>query len=69
MVGSLLTERAQPLPADLQGFLDQATAANEGAVYVSFGTWANPTDDNLLSIARGLNALDKHVLWKLDLGT
>ena len=68
LVGSVLAEDAKPLPAELDAFLNQGLAANQGqgAVLASLGTLALLTEHEVRSIAQGLCALDTHVLWKLD---
>lgn len=68
LVGSVLAEDAKPLPAELDSFLNQGLAANQGqgAVLASLGTLALLTEHEVRSIAQGLCALDIHVLWKLD---
>ena len=69
MVGSLLIEDAQPLPAELKAFLDEALSDAEGAAYASFGTAVTLSGEELKTVAKGLTSLDKYVLWKLDIGT
>ena len=68
LVGSVLAEDAKALPAELDAFLNQALAANggQGAILASLGTLALLTEHEVRSIAQGLCALDRHVLWKLD---
>lgn len=68
LVGSVLAEDARPLPAELSAFLDQGLPDHhgQGAVFASPGTLALLTEDEVCSIAQGLVALDKHVLWKQD---
>ena len=68
LVGSVLAEDAKPLPAELDAFLNQGLAANQGqgAVLASLGTLALLTEHEVRSIAQGLCALDTYVLWKLD---
>lgn len=56
----------QPLPADLDTFLQQGLADGHSGVFVSMGTMARMTDDELHSMARGLSALPNPVLWKLN---
>lgn len=57
---------AKPLPADLSTFLSQGLAQGHSAVYVSMGTLARYTSDELHSMARALSALPNPVLWKLE---
>ena len=66
MVGPILAEDAKPLPADINAFLDEALTSGHPAVYVSMGTLAMPSEEELLSMVRGLSALPNPVLWKLD---
>ena len=68
VVGSVLAEDAKPLPAELSDFLDQGRldSHGQGAVFASLGTLALLTEDEVRSIAQGLVALDRHVLWKQD---
>lgn len=68
LVGSVLAEDARPLPAELSAFLDQGLPDHhgQGAVFASPGTLALLTEDEVCSIAQGLVALDKHVLWRQD---
>ncbi len=66
MVGPILQEEAEPLPADLNTFLDKAMSSGLGAVYVSMGTLAVLSGDEVRSMAAALSALKNPVLWKLD---
>ncbi|DBB07554.1 TPA: hypothetical protein ACH3X3_009010 [Trebouxia sp. C0006] len=66
MVGPILAEDAKPLPADINAVLDEALTSGHPAVYVSMGTLAMPSEEELLSMVRGLSALPNPVLWKLD---
>ncbi|DBA74190.1 TPA: UDP-glycosyltransferase-like protein [Trebouxia sp. C0004] len=66
MVGPILLEDAKPLPADLKTFLDKAVSSGLGAVYVSMGTLAVLSEDEVWSMAAALSALKNPVLWKLD---
>lgn len=66
MVGPILLEEAQALPADLSKFLDQGVSGGMGAVYVSMGTLVRLGEDEVLSMAAALTALRHPVLWKLD---
>ena len=66
-MGPLLAETAKPLPADLAGFLDSGLSHGHPAVYVSMGTWARLTKDELTSMAEALSALPYNpILWKFD---
>jgi len=47
MVGPILQEEAEPLPADLNTFLDKAMSSGLGAVYVSMGTLAVLSGDEV----------------------
>ncbi len=66
MVGAILAEDAKPLPADLSTFLVQGLSSGHAAVYVSMGTLAMPSEEELQSMVQGLSALPNPVLWKLD---
>ena len=66
MVGPLLTDDAKPLPADMTAFLDKGLTHGHPAVYVSMGTWARLTKDELIAMGAALSALPNLVLWKLD---
>ena len=66
MVGPILAEDAKPLPPDISTFPDEALTSGHPAVYVSMGTLAMPSEEELLSMVRGLSALPNPVLWKLD---
>lgn len=66
MVGPILLDEAKPLPADLQAFLDQGLTGQHGAVYVSMGTLARLSEEEVQSMAAALCALPNPVLWKLD---
>ncbi len=66
MVGPILAEDAKPLPPDISTFLDEALTSGHPAVYMSMGTLAMPSEEELVSIVRGLSALPNPVLWKLD---
>ena len=65
-VGPILLDEAKALPADLQAFLDQGVSGPHAAVYVSMGTLARLSDDEVQSMAAALSALPNPVLWKLD---
>lgn len=65
VVGPILAEEAQPLPADLDKFLSQGIDG-PGAVYISMGTLARLNEAELLRMAEALSALPNPVLWKLD---
>ena len=67
MVGPLMATPAQPLPIALNVFLKQGLADGHGAVFVSMGTMARMTEEELHSMARGLSALPNPILWKLNL--
>ena len=67
LVGPLMAEAAKPLPAELSSFLEQGLDEGQGAVFVSMGTMARMTADELHSMALGLSALPNPVLWKLNL--
>ncbi len=66
MVGPILAAPAQRLPAGLQAFVEQGIAEGHGAVYVSMGTAARLTEQELHSLAGTLSALPNPVLWKLS---
>ena len=66
MVGPLLAENAKPLPTDLAQFLDQGLPNGHPAVYVSMGTFARLTEDELSAMGSALSSLPNPVLWKLD---
>ena len=66
MVGPLLTADAEPLPADLNDFLNQGLHNNVGAIYVSMGTLGKLSKAEVQSFAQAFRALPNPVLWKLD---
>ncbi len=66
MVGPILAEDAKPLPPNMNTFLDEALTSGHPAVYVSMGALAMPSEEELVSMVRGLSALPNPVLWKLD---
>ena len=70
-VGGIHCRPAQPLPQDLQDYLDGA--GEQGFVFVSMGTSVNPTTmppELLRTIVAALGRLPYRVLWKFqrDLG-
>ena len=67
MVGPLMAAPPEPLPAALDTFLLQGLADGHGGVFVSMGTMARMTEEELHSMARGLSALPNPILWKLNL--
>ena len=66
VVGPILPEPPKPLPKELDSFLQQGTAEELGAVYVSMGTAARLSEEALYSMAQGLSALPNPVVWKLS---
>ena len=66
LVGPVLAEDAKPLAAELNMFVESGLSQGLGAVYVSMGTLARMTDEEVHSMAAGLSALPNPVLWKLD---
>ncbi len=66
MVGPLLVDSAKPLPADLEAFVEQGMAEGHGALYVSMGTAARLTEEEMHSLASSLSALPNPVLWKVS---
>ena len=66
MVGPILLKEAKALPADLDSFLQQGTSGPHGIVYVSMGSLAMLSEDEVQSMAAALSALPNPVLWKLD---
>ena len=66
LVGPILAEPAKKLPSQLSNFLEEGTANNQGAVYVSMGSAARLAEAQLHSMAQGLSGLPNPVLWKLS---
>lgn len=66
LVGPVLAEDAKPLASELNMFLESGLSQGLGAVFVSMGTLARMTDEEVHSMAAGLSALPNPVLWKLD---
>ncbi len=65
MVGPILAETAKHLPADLKAFVQQGASEGHAAVYVSMGTAARLTTQELHSLKTSLASLPNPVLWKL----
>ncbi len=65
MVGAILADDAKPLPVDLRAFLEQGLAEGHGGVYVSMGTAARLTQQEMQSLSEALSALPNPVLWKV----
>ena len=66
MVGSVLAADSKPLTADLSRFVESGMHEGHGAVFVSMGTLASITHEEVQAMATGLSALPNPVLWKLD---
>ena len=66
MVGAIMAEPAKPLPGDLEAFLGQGMAQGHGGVYVSMGTAARLTEQEMRSLSQALSALPNPVLWKVS---
>ena len=66
MVGAILADEAKPLPVDLRAFLEQGLAEGHGAVYVSMGTAARLTQQEMHSLSEALSALPNPILWKVS---
>ena len=62
MVGSVLYEPPQPLPPNLQQYMDNCS---QGVLYTSMGTLGILTRSELQGLAGGLARLPQCVLWKL----
>ena len=67
-VGPVLAEDAKPVTADLAAFLNQGLQDGHAAVFVSMGTLARLSLEELTSMASALSRLPNPVLWKLDPG-
>jgi len=67
-VGPVLAEDANPVPADLAAFLNQGLPDGHAAIFVSMGTLARLSLEELTSMASALSRLPNPVLWKLDPG-
>jgi UDP:flavonoid glycosyltransferase YjiC (YdhE family) len=65
MVGPALPARANPLPVDLQDWLDAQDAVNRPIVYVAFGTMFRHTVASVRKLEALLASLDVAVLWSL----
>ncbi|KAA6426439.1 MAG: UDP-Glycosyltransferase glycogen phosphorylase [Trebouxia sp. A1-2] len=65
MVGPILAEAAKHLPTDLKAFVQQGISEGLGAIYVSMGTAARLTKQELHSLRNSLASLPNPVLWKL----
>ncbi len=65
MVGPILAEAAKHLPTDLKAFVQQGASEGHGAVYLSMGTAARLTKQELHSLRTSLASLPNPVLWKL----
>ena len=65
MVGAILADDAKPLPVDLKAFLEQGLAEGHGGVYVSMGTAARLTQQEMQSLSEALSVLPNPVLWKV----
>lgn len=61
-----MAEPSKPLPADLEAFLGQGMARGHGGVYVSMGTAARLTQQEMRSLSQALSALPNPVLWKVS---
>ncbi|KAK9804502.1 hypothetical protein WJX73_000449 [Symbiochloris irregularis] len=61
MVGAITPEPAQALPDDLQRFCD--SAADNGVVYVSFGTTGAPGVEMLHGVHKALATIPQAVIW------
>ncbi len=66
MVGAILADEAKPLPVDLRAFLEQGLAEGHGGVYVSMGTAARLTQQEMQSLSEALSTLPNPVLWKVS---
>ena len=66
LVGPLLAEDAKPLNLELNVFVESGLRQGHAAVFVSMGTLARMTDEEVHSMAAGLSAFPNPVLWKLD---
>jgi len=67
-VGPVLAEDAKPVTADLAAFLNQGLPDGHAAIFVSMGTLARLSLEELTSMASALSRLPNPVLWKLDPG-
>ena len=65
-MGPILAKDAKPLPQDLAAFLDQGLLNGHSAVFVSMGTLARLSLEELTNMAAALSQLPNPVLWKLD---
>lgn len=65
MVGPILASPAQPLPNELNAFLDSGMGKGHQAVYVSMGTLGALYESELHAMAHELSGLPNPVLWKL----
>lgn len=66
MVGAVMADDAKPLPADLTAFLEQNLAEGHGGMYVSMGTAARLTQQEMQGLSEALSALPNPVLWKVS---
>ncbi|KAL0028169.1 hypothetical protein WJX77_011786 [Trebouxia sp. C0004] len=66
MVGAIMADDANPLPVDLRIFLEQGLAEGHGDVYVSMGTAARLTQQEMQSLSEALSALPNPILWKVS---
>ena len=66
VVGPTSVDVAKPLPADLEAFLERGMAAQHGAIYISMGSAAKLTKQELQSLADCVSAMPNPVLWKLS---
>lgn len=66
MVGAILADDAKPLPVELRAFLEQGLAEGHGGMYVSMGTAARLTQQEMQSLSEALSALPNPVLWKVS---
>uniref|UniRef100_A0A182QUR6 UDP-glycosyltransferases domain-containing protein n=1 Tax=Anopheles farauti TaxID=69004 RepID=A0A182QUR6_9DIPT len=65
--GIQINVKPEPLPDDLQQFLDGA--GSDGAIYISFGSnlrSSNLRQDKLEAILSMIRGLKQHVIWKWD---
>ena len=65
MVGPILAEAAKHLPTDLTASVQQGISEGHGAMYVSIGTAARLTKQELHSLRTSLATLPNPVLWKV----
>ena len=66
VVGPTSVDVAKPLPTDLEAFLERGRAAQHGAIYISMGSVARLTEQELQSLADCVSALPNPVIWKLS---